>query len=70
MLNINQIARYVGIHDWEIAKFSVSSVYGRSLLENDIVFLMNVGVMFFFFFKFLTFSWLDIYMSIEKYFHL
>lgn len=48
-LNINQIARYVGIHVWEVAKFTVSSVYGRGLSESDIVFLMNVGAVFFFF---------------------
>lgn len=69
VLNINQTARYVGIHVWEVAKFTVSSVYGRSLLESDIVFLMNVGVMFFFF-MFLTLFWLDISMSTEKHFHL
>lgn len=61
MLNINQIARCVGIHVWEVAKFTVSSVYGRGLLESDLVFLMNVGV---------TFFWLDIYISIEELFHL
>lgn len=69
VLNINRLARYVGIHVWEVAKFTVSSVYGRSRLESDIVFLINVGVMFFFC-VFLIFFWLDIYISIEKHFHL